>query len=285
MGQSNPSEVVYTPGNSLRHPHILFRQMWSDLANSFEPAYRLLKRDISAEYRQSLLGIFWAIIAPVFGSAAFILANNAKIINVGNVGLPYPAYVMFSMVLWQIFLGAFNAPLSSITSSVHIMTRIKFRYETAILKTLGHVFWNALVKSVLVIGLFVYFKINLHLTLLFFPVAFVMLILFGLLLGMIVAPVGSLYHDISKIIELVMPFLMFITPVIYAIPESGKLAMFMKLNPITYLLLTARESAAMGFVSFPVEFIIISVITFLLLPLAWLVLRISMPYIIERMSA
>ncbi|MEO0936498.1 MAG: ABC transporter permease, partial [Cyanobacteria bacterium J06641_2] len=53
-------EAIYTPESLLRHPSRLFKQMWFDLLSSRELAWRLLIRDISAQYRQSFLGIIWA---------------------------------------------------------------------------------------------------------------------------------------------------------------------------------------------------------------------------------
>jgi lipopolysaccharide transport system permease protein len=279
---SNLIETIYTPNNSLKNPILLFKQMWSDLIASFEPAYRLLVRDIKTEYRQSLLGIFWAVIAPVFASASFILANSAKIINVGNVDLPYPAYVMFSMTLWQLFLGAFQAPISALASAGGLMTHIKFRYETSILKQIWHLFYNLFFKMLLIIALFIFFKLPLNWTILLVPFALVIMIMFGALIGLLLAPIHMLYKDIGRIIELAMPFLMFITPVIYAVPETGGLATLMKLNPVTFLLVTVRELATMGTVSFPFQFLLISLITLIIFPFAWLFVRLSVPFLVER---
>jgi lipopolysaccharide transport system permease protein len=59
---SDLPEVVYTPESILRRPRELFRQMWRDLLASRELAWRLIVRDISAQYRQSFLGVAWAFL-------------------------------------------------------------------------------------------------------------------------------------------------------------------------------------------------------------------------------
>lgn len=58
-------EVVYTPESQLRRPRDLVQSMWQDLLASRELAWRLMVRDISAQYRQSFLGIFWAFLPPI----------------------------------------------------------------------------------------------------------------------------------------------------------------------------------------------------------------------------
>ncbi len=107
-------QVTYTPESFLRYPTRMLWEMQRDLLASRELAWRLLVRDISAKYRQSFLGFFWAIIPAVVTAAGFTMAKNNGIVNIGTTDLPYPAYVMFSMTLWQTFLEALNAPMQGV---------------------------------------------------------------------------------------------------------------------------------------------------------------------------
>ena len=66
-------EVTYSPDSQVRQPRQLAQEMWHDLLASRELAWRLLVRDISAQYRQSFLGVFWAFVPPlVAGSRAHV---------------------------------------------------------------------------------------------------------------------------------------------------------------------------------------------------------------------
>ncbi|MCK4944376.1 MAG: ABC transporter permease, partial [Candidatus Aminicenantes bacterium] len=69
---SKISEVVYTPASQLAHPMRLVKTMWSDLMASRGLAWRLLIRDISAQYRQTILGYLWAFIPPIFTTLIFV---------------------------------------------------------------------------------------------------------------------------------------------------------------------------------------------------------------------
>lgn len=132
--QQQMSEVVYTPSSRLRRPLHLFQQMARDLLASRELAWRLMVRDLSAQYRQSFLGIAWAFIPPIVTALGFTVASNAKVVNIGATDLPYPAYVMFSMALWQTYVEALNGPVQAVTAAKPMLARINFPREAIILK-------------------------------------------------------------------------------------------------------------------------------------------------------
>jgi len=155
-----PSEIIYTPEGVLRRPSRLLREMWRDLLASREIAWRLMRRDISAQYRQSFLGFAWAFLSPLAMGAAFTFANNAKLINVGETDLPYTAYVMLSTLLWQTFVEALNAPVNAVTGAKPLLARINLPREAVVLAKLGEVFFNFAIKLILVVALFIWFRIR-----------------------------------------------------------------------------------------------------------------------------
>lgn len=279
------TRVVYSPESRIRHPLQLFREMWRDLLASRELAWRLLVRDISAQYRQSLLGIFWAFIPPVITAAGFTLAKSNGIVNIGNTELPYAAYVMFSMSLWQTFVEAINGPVQAVTSAKSMLARINFPREALIVSKLGEVFFNFGIKLILIFGLFIWYKIPVTWSLILAPVALIHLVLLGTFIGLLLAPMGALYQDFSKGLTLFTGFWLFITPVVYPIPSTGAFSSIVKLNPVTPLLVTTRELATTGVISDPQGFWIASLIAILGLLLAWIIYRLAMPFVVERISS
>ncbi len=279
------SRVVYTPQSQLRHPILLFQQMWRDLLASRELAWQLMVRDISAQYRQSFLGIIWAFIPPIITATGFTLANNAKIVNIGATDLPYPAYVMFSMTLWQIFTESLNGPIQAVGSAKGMMARINFPREAVILNKLGQVFFNFGIKLILIIGLFIWFRMPITWSVILAPVALIHLVIFGTFIGLLLAPISALYQDISKGITIIIGLWLFLTPVVFQTPESGVFGAIVKLNPVTPLLVTTRELATTGIISDPQGFWIASGVGIFGLFIAWIVYRISMPFVVERVSS
>ena len=282
----HPRQVVYTPESLLIHPQKMFRQMWRDLLSSRELAWRLLVRDISAKYRQSFLGFFWAIIPALITAGGFTLAKNNGIVNIGTTDLPYPAYVMFSMTLWQTFLEALNAPIQALTEGKAMLARINFPREALILSKLGEVGFNFGVKLILIVILFIWFRMPVSASVILAPVALIHLISLGTFIGLILAPIGALYQDVSRVINVLTGFWLFITPVVYPVPSSsGLFGTVVKFNPVTPLLVTTRELATTGIISNPVGFWLASGISLVGLFVAWIIYRVSMPYIVERISS
>ncbi|MEA5573964.1 ABC transporter permease [Calothrix sp. UHCC 0171] len=279
------NRVVYRPESRIRHPLQLFREMGRDLLASRELAWRLLVRDISAQYRQSLLGILWAFLPPIITAASFTLAKSNGVINIGNTELPYAAYVMFSMSLWQTFIEALNGPIQAVTSAKAMIARINFPREALIVAKLGEVFFNFGIKLILIVGLFLWFKIPVTWSLILAPVALIHLVLLGTFIGLMLAPMGALYQDVSKGLTLITGFWLFLTPVVYPIPSNGVFGSIVKLNPVTPLLVTTRELATTGVISDPQGFWIASIAAILGLLLAWIFYRLAMPFVIERISS
>ncbi|PLZ98665.1 polysialic acid transporter [Fischerella thermalis CCMEE 5268] len=278
-------EVIHTPESSLKHPLRLLQQMWRDLLASRELAWRLMVRDISAQYRQSFLGIAWAFLPPIVMAASFTLAKGAQVINVGVTDIPYPAYVMFSTALWQTFVEALNGPVQAVTVAKPMLARVNFPREALILAKLGEVFFNFGIKTILIVALFIFFRVSVSWTVIIAPVALIHLVLLGTFIGILLAPFGVLYQDVSKGLSLITGFWLFLTPVVYAVPNEGTFGYLVKLNPVTPLLVTTRELATTGVVSEPLGFWVVSAITIIGLLMTWIAFRLAMPFVVERVSS
>lgn len=278
-------EVLYTPESMLRHPVQLSQLMWRDLLASRELAWRLMVRDISAQYRQSVLGIAWAFLPPIIMAAGFTLAGEANVIQVGQTDLPYPAYVMFSTALWQTFVESLNGPVQAVITAKPMLARVNFPREAIILAKVGEVVFNFAIKLILIVALFIWFRIPVSWTVILTPVALIHLIMLGTFIGTLLSPLGVLYQDVSKALSMITGFWLFMTPVIYPVPTEGTFGLLVKLNPVTPLLVTTRELATTGVISHASGFWIVSVFTFMGLLLTWVAFRLAMPYVIERVSA
>ncbi len=279
------NEVFYTTESPLRSPLTLARQMVSDLLRSRELAWRLMVRDISAQYRSSLLGFIWAFIPPVVMAFSFTLASEAQVFNPGQTELPYAAYVMLSTSLWQTFVESLNGPIQAVSTGKPMLTRVNFPREALILAKLGEVGFNFAIKLLLIITLFVIYQIPVGLTAFLAPISLIHLVLLGTAIGILLSPLGLLYQDVPRGISLVTGFWLFLTPVAYTVPTSGRLETLVRLNPVTPLLVTTRELATTGTLTQESGFWWISGLVWLVLIVAWITFRLSMPYVIERVSS
>jgi len=278
-------EVPYTPESKLRRPKQLFQSMWRDLLASRELAWRLMIRDISAQYRQSFLGIVWAFLPPIAMALVFVVLNSRKLINIGETPIPYPAFAMFGTVLWQVFVDSLNAPLKVVTAAKPMLAKINFPKEALVLSGLGQTLFGLSIKLLIMIGVFVIFKIPLTwggpLSLL----AILALVLLGTMFGLLITPIGVLYTDIAKGFTVVRGRWFFVTPVVYPPPTSFPFSLLATLNPVSPILVGARDLATQGVLTNPLPFFVVTSIMLLVLVVTWVVYRLAIPILVERMSA
>lgn len=277
--------VVYTSESRIRKPLQLFQEMIRDLLAARELAWRLLIRDISSQYRQSQLGVLWAFLPPIITAMGLLVGRNVGVLNIGDTDIPYPAYVMFSMTLWQTFVESFTGQLAALNAAKPMLAKISFPREAIILAKLGEVLFNFGIKLILIVGLFIWFKIPVTWSVFLAPVGLIHLVVLGTGIGLLLAPVGALYGDIAKAIPLILSPWLLLTPVIYPTPKEGLFATIVNLNPVTHLLVTTRDLATSGLIANPTGFWIVSVLAFGLLLIAWLFYRLAIPLIVERMSS
>ena len=289
MGSSSATApralTVYTPTSELRQPRLLLARMFRDLLGSRGLAWRLMVRDISAHYRQSLFGFAWAFLPPIVLAAGFTLAGNAKVINISSTQLPYPAYVVLSMILWQTFVEALNGPVVAVTNAKPMLARVSFPKEALVLAKFGEVLFNFGIKLVLIVVVFLWYQMPITWWALLAPLGLLSLILLGIFFGLLLAPFAVLYQDVPQALIVFTGLWLFLTPIIYPVPEGGTFAAIVKLNPVTSLLVTTRELATTGVLSDPYRFVIVSGLTLVGLFIAWVIFRLALPFAIERVSS
>ncbi len=276
---------VYTPGSVLRNPKAMMMDMMRDLMASRELGWQLAIRDIRAQYRQAALGVIWAFILPLANTAVWVFIQSTGIVTLQATTLPYPVYVFTGTILWAIFMDALNAPLQQTTAAKPMLAKINFPHEALVLSGIYQALLNGGIKIAVLMVALLFLGVNPSWQILFFPLAVLSLILAGTALGLALTPVGMLYTDIGKGLPLLMQFLMYLTPVVFPMPSSGLAATLFHLNPITPIILTARDLLTGFSPEFLGSFIGVNVGMLALMGLMWVVYRAAMPILIERMSA
>lgn len=277
--------TIYTPDSLLSNPIKMVREMLRDLAGSRELAWRLMVRDLSAQYRQTYLGFLWAIILPLANTLVWIFLSRSGVVNVSDTPLPYPVYVFTGTMLWAILMDALNAPLQMVTASKSMLAKINFPREALLIAGIYQTIVNALIKVALLLIALLAMGIYPGWSALLLPIGLLSLIMVGTVIGLALTPVGLLYTDVGKAIPLLMQFLMYLTPVVFAMPKEGLPATVFKLNPLTPLILTARDWLTGLTPEYLGYYVVVNVIAMLLLFMFWVVFRLAMPILIERMGS
>ena len=232
MSTSLPTRI-YTPASPLAKPGLLWRQMVADLWAGRELAWRLAVRDISAQYRQSALGVLWALIIPLANTAVWLFLTGSKVVQVAATPVPYPVFVFTGTLLWSILIDALNAPLMQVNANKALLAKINFPREALIVSGVYQTLFNAAIKLGILLLVLPFLGVHPGWGGLLIPVGVLALVLTGTALGLAIARLGVLYGDVGRGIGLITQFLMYLSPVVFPLASTGWTATLMRLNPLS----------------------------------------------------
>ena len=239
--------TTYEPDNCLKKGRLyLFKEMFKDIKDNRWLTYQLFKRDFLASYRQSFMGVLWAVIVPIISVFTFILLSTSGIVNVGAIAVPYAIYAVFGMAYWQLFSTGLIACSGSLVRAGSMIIKINFSKKSLVIASLGQSLIAFLIQFVLVIVLFIVYGFVPHIAILLSIILIIPLLLYTLGLGFLLAILNGIVRDIGNLIAIFLTFLMFLTPILYAKPSSGFLLFLTEINPVYYLVTAPRELALMG---------------------------------------
>jgi lipopolysaccharide transport system permease protein len=275
--------TTYEPDNSLKKGYLsFFMEIFNELRKNRWLTYQLFKRDFLAVYKQSFVGSFWALILPLISVGTFIILNRSGIFNVGNINVPYPIYAILGMAFWQLFSTGLIASANSLVAAGTMITKINFSKKSLVIASLGRSIVSFLIQLVLVALLFVCYGIEPSTTILLIPLAIIPILLLTLGLGFIVSLINGILRDIGNILGVVLTFLMFLTPVLYAKPRIGILGSFSNYNPLYYLVSVPRDLVLTGTSSELNGFFITSIISIIIFIVCVVIFHLTETRVAER---
>ena len=284
MNAEDIAEVVYTPRSELLHPVRFVQSMFRDLFACRELAWRLFIRDLSARYRQSLLGYFWAFLPPLATAIPFVFLKSQGLLTTGATRIPYPAYVMISMLFWQVFVDAVQSPLKAVTAAKPMLSKIQFPPEAILMAGLGDVLFSFLIRLTLLVGVFLWYGLTPPPTAALVPIVVAALVILGFMLGLLVTPLGVLYGDVTPSLSIFTTFWLFLTPVVYPAQETGLAGLVSRWNPVSPMVIVGRDWLISGTTTFLLEFVLVSLVSLIMLFAGWVAYRIALPHLITRIG-
>jgi len=190
----------------------LVKELW----RSRELTYFLIWRDIRVRYKQTALGVFWAILQPVISMIVMSFVFG----NIGNLkahtsGTPYPVFLYSALLPWTFFAGAFSSTSGSVVGNAALITKIRFpRIALPITATISEAVDFALALVVL-LGLMVWYHVPITPRLLFIPLLLIGMGSIAIGIGSVCASLNVKYRDVRFVIPFVAQIWMYLTPVIY----------------------------------------------------------------------
>lgn len=221
-----PDTVIIQPAKGLVALNL--RDLWIYR----ELIYFLTWRDLKVRYKQSVLGVLWAIIKPFMAMVVFTIffGNLAKM---PSDGLPYPVWSYTGLLPWEFFAAALSVSARSMLTSGSMVSKI---YFPRIIVPLSSVFANLvdfLIAFVILIGMMFFYHITPTINMLWLPAFILLAIVTALGVGLWFSALLVMYRDVGYMLPFITQLWMFISPVVYAsstVPENWRV--LYSLNPM-----------------------------------------------------
>jgi lipopolysaccharide transport system permease protein len=209
----------------------LIRASLGDLWRYRELLYFFAWRDVKVRYRQTVLGIAWAVIQPLFTMILFSVIFG-KMAHLPSNGIPYPIFSYCALVPWTYFSGVVGQAVSSISGNASLVTKVYFPRVLLPAGTALAALLDFAVASVLLVGLMVYYHVRTSWLLLLSPLAVLLMVLTTMGVSLFIAAMTVRYRDLRHVLPFLIQLWMFGTPIIYpATMVPARFRPILALNP------------------------------------------------------
>lgn len=283
MDANGDSRLAWPDGNrEIQHPAVNLpekplvtikpRQSWValDLRTLWayhELLYFLVWRDVKVRYKQTVLGVMWAILQPVIMIVIFSLVFG-RVAGLPSDGIPYPLFAYAGVVAWTFFSSAVTKSGNSLVASAHLITKIYFPRIIIPLATVCAVVIDLILAFAVLVPLMIHYGIRPGWQVLMLLPLILMLILLSLGVGTWMSALNVKYRDVGFALPFLTQIWMFLSPVIY--PSSvlpPKFRLIMMFNPVSGIIEGFR-SALYGLPFDWLAILISGVMVFLVLAIA-----------------
>ena len=206
-----------------------FRDLWLYR----ELIYFMTWRDLKVRYKQTVLGVSWAVLKPFMTMVVFSIffGNLAK---VPSDGVPYPIFAFTALLPWELFANALSISSRSLVQNSHMITKVYFPRIILPLSSILAGLVDFLIAFVILIGMMLFYRVTPTAAVWTLPLFLLLTLVTALGVGLWLAALNVLYRDVNYITPFLTQFWLFITPIVYPtsmVPDRWQF--LYALNPMT----------------------------------------------------
>lgn len=219
------SELVIEAGKTERH-------YWKDLWRYRELFYFLAWRDILVRYKQTAIGIAWALIRPLLTTIVFVFVFG-KLAKLPSDGVPYAVLVFAALLPWQFFANAFAEAGNSLISNANMISKVYFPRLVVPASAVIVGLVDFLISGVMLAGLMLWYGVAPDWRIVTLPLFLAVAVVVAMGAGLWIAALHVRYRDFRYIIPFVVQFGLYVSPVGFSssiVPEQWRL--LYSLNPM-----------------------------------------------------
>ncbi len=258
MFENEDYDVIITPNRKWYDLKLRELIRYKDLIFLF------LKRNFTAQYKQTILGPAWFVITPLISAfvSTVIFGNIAKI---SSDGIPYFLFYLVGNTLWNYFAECVSATSNTFTANAGIMGKVYFpRLTVPISTVMFSAIHMLIVFGISIVTTFIYkmqgYDIHAGVYIFLVPLLMLQTAVLGLGVGIIISSLTTKYRDLVALVSLGLSLWMYLTPVVYPISEvPDKLRPIILLNPMSSVIQNYKY-ALLGIGSFEMQYWMISIV-------------------------
>jgi lipopolysaccharide transport system permease protein len=208
------------------------RNYWRDLFRYRELFYFLAWRDALVRYKQTVIGILWAVLRPLLTMLVFVFIFG-RIAKLPSQGLPYPVMVFSGMLPWQLFATSLSESGNSLTANAHLISKVYFPRLIVPASTVIVAFVDFAISFVLLVLLMVWWHVWPTWHLLVLPLFTILAVVASTGAGLWLAALNVEYRDFRHVVPFLVQFGVYASPVGFSssvVPEKWRL--LYSLNPM-----------------------------------------------------
>lgn len=221
----NHNELVIEAGRTERH-------YWKDLWRYRELLYFLAWRDIMVRYKQTAIGIAWALIRPLLMTIVFVFVFG-KLAKLPSDGVPYPIFVFAALLPWQFFANAFTEAGNSLIVNANMISKVYFPRLVVPASAVIVGLVEFPISGVMLAGLMLWYGVAPDWRIVTLPLFLAVAVVAAMGAGLWIAALNVQYRDFRYIIPFVVQFGLYVSPVGFSsaiVPEQWRL--LYSLNPM-----------------------------------------------------
>jgi lipopolysaccharide transport system permease protein len=207
-------------------------QYWLDLWRYRELLYFLAWRDIIVHYKQTLIGVAWALVRPLATALVFVLVFS-NLAGLPSDGVPYPLLVMAAMLPWQLFANALAQSGGSLLANANLVSKVYFPRLLLPMSAVAVSLVDFLITLIAMVGLMAYYGVSPTWRVLTLPLFVAVAATLALGVGLWLTALSVRYRDIRHVTPFLLQFGLYLSPVGYSsslVPEHYRL--LFGLNPM-----------------------------------------------------
>lgn len=187
-----------------------------ELISYRELLWSWIVRDVKVRYKQSVLGIAWAIIQPLSATLLFALIFS-RFIRVPTDGIPYPVFYYSALLPWTFFSSAISFGVPSLINNMNLVTKIYFPREILPFAAVAACFVDFLIASLVFVGMMIIYQVPVGPSILLVPAVLLVQIVLTLGIVLLGSALMVFYRDVRFIVTLGLQLWMYATPIIYRV--------------------------------------------------------------------